>query len=84
MKKNKGIILSSYIYILLVFFLLVLSVTLLILNNTRLLSNDLDREYNKNNLFSIVYEVLVISRLSSQEQSTHLSFPHIPSQYPHK
>lgn len=40
MKKN-GFIMSTYVYILLVFFLLLLGTMLIVLNNTRLLSNKL-------------------------------------------
>lgn len=41
MKGNKGIILSTYVYILLVFFLFILGTMLVVLNNTKLLSNKL-------------------------------------------
>ncbi len=40
MKRN-GFIMSTYVYILLVFFLLLLGTMLIVLNNTRLLSNKL-------------------------------------------
>jgi len=38
MKNNKGIILSTYIYILLVFFIIMLTTMLMVLNNTKLLA----------------------------------------------
>jgi len=41
MKNKKGFILSTYVYILLVFFLLLLGTMLVVLNNTKLLSNKL-------------------------------------------
>ena len=39
MNKNKGFVMSTYVYMLLVFFLLVLGTLLLVLNNTKLLAN---------------------------------------------
>lgn len=47
MKKNNGLILSMYIYILLVFFLLILSTMLMVLNNTKILATKM-----KNNISS--------------------------------
>ena len=44
MKNKKGFILSTYVYILLVFFLLILSTMLAVLNNTRILSNKLKEQ----------------------------------------
>lgn len=44
MKNKKGFILSTYVYILLVFFLLLLGTMLAVLNNTRLLSNKLKEQ----------------------------------------
>ena len=44
MKNKKGFILSTYVYILLVFFLLLLSTMLAVLNNTRILSNKLKEQ----------------------------------------
>jgi len=41
MKNNKGFVLSTYVYMLLVFFLLLLGTMLAVLNNTKLLSNKL-------------------------------------------
>jgi len=41
MKNKNGFIMSTYVYILLVFFLLLLGTLLLVMNNTRLLSNKL-------------------------------------------
>lgn len=39
MNSNKGIILSTYVYLLLIFFLLLLGTMLVVLNNTKILSN---------------------------------------------
>lgn len=44
MKNKKGFVLSTYVYILLVFFLLLLSTMLAVLNNTRILSNKLKEQ----------------------------------------
>lgn len=44
MKNKNGFILSTYVYILLVFFLLLLGTMLAVLNNTRLLSNKLKEQ----------------------------------------
>ena len=44
MKNKKGFILSTYVYILLVFFLLLLGTMLAVLNNTRILSNKLKEQ----------------------------------------
>lgn len=44
MKNNKGIILSTYVYILLIFFLFILGTMLVVLNNTKLLSNKLKND----------------------------------------
>ena len=41
MKNNKGMILSTYVYMLLVFFLLLLGTMLVVLNNTKLLADKL-------------------------------------------
>ena len=46
MKRN-GFIMSTYVYILLVFFLLILGTVLLVLNNNRLLSNRLKDDVMK-------------------------------------
>lgn len=58
MKNNKGIILSTYIYILLVFFILILSTMLMVLNNTKIISTKLKNSTNSNvskvDSFSIV------------------------------
>ena len=39
MKNNKGFVLSTYVYMLLVFFLLMLTVMLSVLGNSKLLAN---------------------------------------------
>lgn len=58
MKNNKGIILSTYVYILLVFFILILSTMLMVLNNTKVISTKLKNSANpgvsKEDTFSIV------------------------------
>lgn len=48
MKNNKGMILSTYVYMLLVFFLLLLGTMLVVLNNTKLLADKL-KENAKDN-----------------------------------
>ena len=53
MKNKKGFILSTYVYILLVFFLLLLGTMLAVLNNTRILSNKLkDQSSNTSGLIN--------------------------------
>ena len=47
MKKN-GFIMSTYVYILLVFFLLLLGTMLVVLNNTRLLANKIKENTDGN------------------------------------
>ena len=53
MKKN-GFIMSTYVYILLVFFLLLLGTMLVVLNNTRLLANKIKENTDGNIDFNLV------------------------------
>ena len=53
MKKN-GFIMSTYVYILLVFFLLLLGTMLVVLNNTRLLANKIKDNKNVNVDFNLI------------------------------
>jgi len=53
MKKN-GFIMSTYIYVLLVFFLLLLGTMLVVLNNTRLLANKIKENTDGNIDFNLV------------------------------
>ena len=53
MKKN-GFIMSTYVYILLVFFLLLLGTMLVVLNNTRLLSNKIKENTDGNIDFNLI------------------------------
>ena len=53
MKKN-GFIMSTYVYILLVFFLLLLGTMLVVLNNTRLLANKIKENTDSNIDFNLV------------------------------
>ena len=53
MKKN-GFIMSTYIYVLLVFFLLLLGTMLVVLNNTRLLANKIKDNKNVNVDFNLI------------------------------
>ena len=52
--KNKGFIMSTYVYILLVFFLLLLGTMLVVLNNTRLLANKIKENTDGNIDFNLV------------------------------
>ncbi len=53
MKKN-GFIMSTYVYILLVFFLLLLGTMLVVLNNTRLLANKIKENTDSNIDFNLI------------------------------
>ena len=53
MKKN-GFIMSTYVYILLVFFLLLLGTMLVVLNNTRLLANKIKENTDGNIDFNLI------------------------------
>ena len=44
MKSKKGFIMSTYVYVILVFFLLLLGTLLIVMNNTKLISNFLRQE----------------------------------------
>lgn len=48
MKNKNGFVLSTYVYILLVFFLLLLGTMLAVLNNTKILSNKLKDNFSSN------------------------------------
>ena len=69
MKNNKGMILSTYVYMLLVFFLLLLGTMLVVLNNTKLLADKLKENAKDNpainkDLVSLVlngdYEMVIV------------------------
>ena len=47
MKNNKGFVLSTYVYMLLVFFLLMLTVMLSVLGNSKLLANKMKEGLSK-------------------------------------
>ena len=58
MKKN-GFIMSTYVYVLLVFFLLLLGTMLVVLNNTRLLANKIKENLDGNIDFNLVLKGVI-------------------------
>ena len=60
MKKN-GFVMSTYVYMLLVFFLLVILSMLAVLNNSRLLSNKLKEKRPDVTYYQIIYKLGVDS-----------------------
>ena len=71
MKNRKGFVLSTYVYILLVFFLLLLGTMLAVLNNTKLLSNKLkDKTQETSGLTDSDYSFIL---LGNKEEITRVN-----------
>ena len=57
--EKNGFIMSTYVYILLVFFLLLLGTMLVVLNNTRLLANKIKENTDGNIDFNLVLKGVI-------------------------